>query len=354
MRKISDLLKSLYRKPFIIGSIFFLIFHVILLILTLISHAFPIFIWQNVAGILFMTGVWLMYQFHPLDKAISVLLIVLFCWGQIHIAILAVGVTAGFQNYFFATLATAFFLTYSTRTDKTTIISAFLELGSLAMYLMSVLHGEKVTPVYTLPEFELYVMNIINSVFSLLAITFFADSYRYKLKSSVNSLKQAANFDELTELFNRRGIRPYFDMLQKDWELSGKAYMVAIIDIDDFKEVNDTWGHNEGDKVLVLIGGILSDYIDRATWVCRWGGEEFLIVSQMNNSKTVNMNVLNRILGDIRKASIPEKDTQIQVTVTIGCAFSEPDLMIHELINKADNALYRGKSSGKNQIVYAD
>ena len=354
MSKFKTMLSMITRNPLATGGVVLLGMHVIMLILNLMNHRFPVFIIQNLVGILFLSVVLLIGYFRKVNYPYIVLLTAVGVWVQIHIAIAMLGIDAGFQNYFFATLATGFFLTFSSKHKNTPLIAKFIESMSLVMYVMSVMHGEKVQPVYHLTEQELFIPHIVNTIFVLITITYFSDCYRNLLKSSVHRLQRAAERDELTKLYNRRGIRYFFDKLQERWERESQPYMVAILDIDDFKEVNDTWGHNEGDKVLAAIADVLTRYADGTTWFCRWGGEEFLVLSQLSKSKSQNLGILNSILADVRKIRIEEKDHVIQVTVTIGCAFSEPDMLIHELINKADNALYRGKSSGKNQVVLAE
>ncbi len=354
MKKNGGIFRLISQKPFQLGTLVLVCMHLILLLLTVISHAFPVFIWQNAGAIAFFAILWTVHHFHPIKPVNAILVTVIGVWIQVYIAIFCTGIESGFQNYFFATLAASFFLTYSTRAERTSLISSVIEVGSFIAYITAVSHGTQITPLYALDSHALFIMNCINSIFSLLFIIFFADSYRHRLVNAVNNLQRAVNMDPLTNLLNRRGIRQYFDILQNEWVRQQKPYTIAILDIDDFKEKNDTLGHNEGDKILVAIAAVLSRYVDDVTWCCRWGGEEFLIVTQMHSSKTANISILNNILTDIRNLSVRTSTGSVQVTVTIGCAFSEPDMMIHELINKADNALYRGKTSGKNQVVLAN
>ena len=126
-----------------------------------------------------------------------------------------------------------------------------------------------------------------------------------------------------------------------------------MLDIDDFKSVNDTYGHHVGDKVIIGVAGILLEHTRKSDIVCRFGGEEYIVLlldTDLQNSMKIAQNI--RELAE-KMVIVYDHDKQLQVTISIGV--SNVDLATDEdievAINKADNALYDAKRSGKNRVV---
>ena len=122
-----------------------------------------------------------------------------------------------------------------------------------------------------------------------------------------------------------------------------------MIDIDNFKNINDTYGHDAGDKVIVTLSQILTTSVDAKDIVARFGGEEFCIVL-----KDMPQNAIKEkcefIRKKVTKTSIKIHDTLLTFTVSIGVA-SSPEDTLEESINTADMYLYNAKNSGKNRVV---
>lgn len=165
---------------------------------------------------------------------------------------------------------------------------------------------------------------------------------RYQVEQSrhkeIEQFKSMSYDDPLTELRNRRYADIYFNKMQE----SGEVYSIALIDIDDFKKVNDTYGHDTGDIVLVKLAEILSENTRRAAdLACRWGGEEFLLVlsgCDLDSCRTV----VENIRKIVEKTTITAGSDEIKITITIGIA---------DNIAACDKNLYEGKRSGKNKVV---
>lgn len=153
--------------------------------------------------------------------------------------------------------------------------------------------------------------------------------------------------DELTGLF----LREIFDVvLKKETEKAkrgGSPLCLIMIDIDDFKNINDTYGHLEGDKVLKRIGSVLNDSSREMDWVARYGGEELaIIMPKANMAKACNA------AQRIRKTIEGIQFSDFSVTVSIGVSQSTASLNTPEkIIKSADEALYAAKNNGKNQVV---
>lgn len=164
-----------------------------------------------------------------------------------------------------------------------------------------------------------------------------------------SQLDEMANKDPLTKLYNRR----YMDgKIQEKLELlstNGKIFCMILGDIDDFKKVNDTYGHEVGDAVLVAISKCMVDDLRDTDFVCRWGGEEFMIVIDGNHK--IGMDLAERIRKKVEKLEVPAGTKNISVTMTYGVSESIPGWAVDKLVKVADDNLYKGKMNGKNQVV---
>ena len=160
-----------------------------------------------------------------------------------------------------------------------------------------------------------------------------------------------ANRDYLTGLYNRR----YFFEAMAQYEVEaaekGEQFAVAMLDIDHFKKINDTYGHDVGDKVIVSLSEILRTSTNHRDIVARFGGEEFCIVLK-NINRYSAVDILERIRSEIENFSFAiENDNYIKFTISIG-AVMHNDENIEESINQADMMLYKAKNSGRNQLVF--
>ena len=168
------------------------------------------------------------------------------------------------------------------------------------------------------------------------------------LKSQNDTLDHLANYDQLTGLRNRNHIYEIFEQYIKGTE----PYCVVLGDIDDFKRVNDTYGHSAGDAVLKTVSSIIRDNVGDSGEVCRWGGEEILIL--LKGSTENGKQTAEKILDDIRDTEVLSGKHSIKVTMTFGlCDYSDA-MNIEKLISLADKRLYIGKKNGKNKVVAAN
>lgn len=173
--------------------------------------------------------------------------------------------------------------------------------------------------------------------------------YHEKVIKDRRKLKHQANFDRLTGLFNRR----YFDKIIKEKFVSSQKthqpLSLLYIDIDHFKRVNDTLGHDKGDEVLRVVAHLIRSLCRKDDIVVRYGGEEFVILfPRMPLESAVEV-------AEFMRRTIEEKTPEIlglKVTVSIGVAtHSQGKMDIQKFIKIADNALYQAKSCGRNCVV---
>jgi len=163
-------------------------------------------------------------------------------------------------------------------------------------------------------------------------------------------LKAMALEDQLTELPNRRA---GLEFLDKAWSRStrdGESLMVMILDIDHFKKVNDTYGHDAGDEVLRATAAVMNNAIRDYDGICRFGGEEFLVVCPGAGVEIAAM-VGDRIRRAVEKNQVDTAGFQGGVTISIGAAVREAETPSpKDLIKLADEALYAAKEAGRNKV----
>jgi len=165
---------------------------------------------------------------------------------------------------------------------------------------------------------------------------------------SLRTIQEQANRDYLTKLYNRRYFFEAGNALFSSAKRGQIQILVAMIDIDFFKKINDTHGHDIGDKAIVMVAQAISRHFRATDIVARMGGEEFCIISVNNIAAAETM---NRLRVYIESLAIPldEKET-INLTVSIGVTASLGNTL-GEMVNHSDEALYKAKQSGRNQVV---
>jgi diguanylate cyclase (GGDEF)-like protein len=169
-----------------------------------------------------------------------------------------------------------------------------------------------------------------------------------QLTQQIKALEESSNLDSLTRVFNRRALNTYLKNICNKKSIKDELHLL-ILDIDDFKVINDTYGHIAGDKILIFVSNMLRKTLRDGDKIFRYGGEEFIIIlNRINTQKCLD--IANRILKLISTNKLIYKGDSINVTVSIGatkyCVGDTPE----SLINRADKALYNSKNSGKNQI----
>ncbi|PQJ67199.1 sensor domain-containing diguanylate cyclase [Photobacterium angustum] len=184
--------------------------------------------------------------------------------------------------------------------------------------------------------------------------------YVYKremyLKQSQNSildmnmmLQKASYTDELTHLPNRRLLNEKLDAIST--LTNNQTYSIAIFDIDNFKQVNDTYGHDVGDDVLVAFANICLSSIRSTDIIARWGGEEFVLLME-NTDSHYGQEICTRILHTLSQHRITSGDSHFSVTSSVGlCEFTTPDFTITGVMKCIDEALYVSKKTGKNKVT---
>ncbi len=172
-----------------------------------------------------------------------------------------------------------------------------------------------------------------------------------ELRKSNARLHTLARTDSLTQLPNRRAILEKIEYEKLKFERSKDVFTIAMIDLDNFKNINDKYGHECGDFVLKQISNLMVDLVRKQDVVGRYGGEEFILLLPHTNAKGA-LHVTKLILQQIAKFPITFKDKEISLTATIGVSdYTNEELSVGDLIKQADKAMYKGKSQGKNKVI---
>ncbi|MDO8597500.1 MAG: GGDEF domain-containing protein [Sulfuricaulis sp.] len=173
---------------------------------------------------------------------------------------------------------------------------------------------------------------------------------RLKAEHQAEEMTQVAITDPLTSIMNRRGITVGLLDAMAQAERYRTPLTVAMVDIDHFKEINDTYGHEAGDRVLKNVAAILSDALRMPDKVGRYGGEEFLIVLPHTNLAQ-GSKIVERIRASVSKKIFDQGAKKARLTISIGVTQFQPGEDLEQLMSHADKALYDAKKGGRNLVV---
>ena len=170
------------------------------------------------------------------------------------------------------------------------------------------------------------------------------------LEDVVEKLTLISSQDPLTGLKNRRYFTSRAHEAWDSYERYAQAFSLLIVDIDWFKQINDTYGHHVGDLVLVKVAELLRTNLRNSDVICRWGGEEFLILLPQLNVHECYW-VGEKLRKSVEKASFNCEGYDVNVTITAGIADIRESDSVEQCIHAADKKLYKGKADGRNAVV---
>lgn len=258
----------------------------------------------------------------------------------------SLGMNYGFYLYGVSMTTVLYYVNYVGKKMKTGTVNETAMLTAIfSAYILSFAHSIRHEPLYVISDTMANINFVVNSLSVFVVLVCYMKLYIKTITDAQNELEKIAHCDKLTGLFNRHYLLAHMD------EISEKGfdnYWIAILDIDNFKKVNDTYGHNGGDCILKNVASIVEKSFQNCT-VCRWGGEEFIILASGN---TVSDSCLDNMRQEIADTVTNFENQEIHVTVTVGTERYSEGLSIDKWISMADAKLYKGKNSGKNMVVY--
>ena len=267
------------------------------------------------------------------------------------ISVICMGWECGFQEYAFGILPIVLLGDYIEDNSKLRLRSFAMAASVVVSYLLLAIWSNTHAPLYLFRSPEgTKLFGIINGTVTILAVCLYHLLYTHIVLGFDRGLIHDASYDLLTGLVNRRVLYKQREQIQKL-----EDYCVFMIDVDNFKYINDTYGHDTGDRVLELIGELLTEckYKMKKFLPVRWGGEEFVVVycdAEIDREEKIRqMEDIRRRIGELR---VTVDETEIGFTVTIGAAAAGEDETLDGLVVLADSRMYYGKGHGKDCLVF--
>ena len=259
---------------------------------------------------------------------------------------IALGPDYGFFLYIVGMSAAVFYLapSYGNKRFVYQIIGIVTTLALEGFVCILDIRFPGIQQVMTPYQTSFYLVNIGITGTIVLAATFF---YSKETEKVWKSLEYSNNHDALTRLYNRRFLERYIEEIPY-----GKRtdFVIAMVDIDFFKKVNDTYGHEAGDKVLMKVASCLQDTAGKDNLAVRWGGEEFILYFPDHTQELVYTK-MEELRREVESLVIQAAGCPIQITITSGIACGLADSNYEKVIRSADEKLYLGKQRGRNRVV---
>lgn len=305
----------------------------------------------NVFSILVYLIVWLNFS----KKNFNICLQVIFGEVISHIILcgLIIGEGTGFSTFCLVLLIgirTARY--FYNRINGIIINTANYTIIASVAYIAFSLSGSYYTPMYhSINQQLIEILDTLNSIIVILALNYYGFFsakailiYEKELNEKNKLLQEMSYIDPLTLLYNRRAIKMYIN----SYEEKRKDFAIILCDIDDFKSINDKYGHECGDMILREIATTINSLVEGKGYAARWGGEEILILNDNNN---IDAYILGeQIRKTVEEASFVYGNNSISITITVGLGYDK-EISSREAILKADKNLYLGKQRGKNIVI---
>ena len=264
------------------------------------------------------------------------------------------GISLGFQHYL---IAVNVLISVSARLKRSWTLAIIFSMLSIYIFIIS-FFGYK-GAIYEIPAIHKVIFNEVNMLlaFTILAISFYR--YHLVLNAVESELKRyhgqavhLAKTDALTDLPNRRNIEDELEILMYCAENEDTNYgvSVALGDIDDFKNINDTYGHQFGDAVLKELAGRFKNLTRTNDFVGRWGGEEFIFILN-DTTPGQAFKTMERLRIESTRAPIESNGESVQVTISFGVSCCRKSDTKKMLFKRVDELLYKAKQAGKDMVL---
>lgn len=244
---------------------------------------------------------------------------------------------------------------------KKTLLPYVLSIVDIVIFVVMKLFMTGRDGIYLIDSYTLEnTVYLVNMLFGFIIMMYISSIYmfsreitNFKILTKNESLQKLASVDPLTQLFNRRAMMDFLKVIQNTSAQTGESYVIGLGDVDDFKHVNDTYGHDTGDEILRQVSGIMAQCVPAEGYICRWGGEEFLFAVPAADC-AAGVKFANDIREKVGSRVFHSEKGDFSVTVTIGVCEVPAGENFERFIILADNRLYKGKTGGKNCVVSED
>lgn len=266
--------------------------------------------------------------------------------------------------FVFFAITYMFFILYIQKGSIDNIFLLYVILASASLYFnvaftlytTAILCAETVLGLIFLPE-ALFPMMVPASVISLIvnfliigALLAFQGEWGKRMMSSFESIYDKSITDPLTQTRNRAFFDEYLRDTLEQARKYGEPFCVAILDIDNFKAFNDTFGHPVGDLVLKTTTGTIQETIRKSDILCRFGGEEFTLIFKATCLEE-GMFITDKIRSVVEKNELEHEGKRLSITISLGLTEFSPLDDPATIVARADQALLKAKQSGKNRVV---
>ena len=270
-------------------------------------------------------------------------------------ACIFMGLACGYHLWLFGTLSSVFlpfFIPNLSRRPKSQIgiYSVFIVLGfELLVFLDR--HGYLPTQ-YRVDDKIASIMYYLNAALGFVSIMVYTAIYNQRMTMKNKEMQYVAEHDGLTGIYNRNKLQSILEaeILRKERSAEGNL-SIAILDVDLFKNINDTYGHLSGDSVLKALTDCFKEYREKGLLYGRWGGEEFLLISPETISYYEFVGMLEELREMIQNLEFAAGEQIIKTTVSIGAAAYEYGMNMDKFLQLADDRLYKAKESGRNRVI---
>ena len=306
-------------------------------------YGVTIMVYQSIPTVIAYAAMYWLIHKGKLDT--YVLIIYILITAYMITASICLGNSAGYQLYCMSLIPLSFYMEYlgdqlHTRKLNAMVTSAIL----VVLFLALTWHGATKGPIYEVDEEFLLRCLIGNAIGVFCFLIGYTSLINNMVRDSERRLSEMAHKDQLTGLFNRHYLMSYLDSF---FQRMPPEQWAAMVDIDDFKSINDTYGHHGGDYVLTELSRMMKETCPGCV-IGRWGGEEFLLVT---DGKAQDDAVLEKLRQSVAEKVFVFEGVTIPVSITIGVAHYETPMSLDQWIQAADRKLYMGKGNGKNQVV---
>lgn len=266
---------------------------------------------------------------------------------------ITMGWGAGSQNFLVVLIVLSYFSYYEKALYQNILVVIFCIIR-LLLYWYNIEFSSKLLA----DSGQLFVLQTCSTITVFAGVAIIAGTFgkrsvemERKLVAYNKKLERQAATDMLTGMCNRRKIFEILEQRIEEESSCKKVFTVAIGDIDFFKNINDTYGHECGDQVLRKLSALMKEHMLSCGTVGRWGGEEFLLIFENANGDQA-YEKLQELIRKIRELEIEYEGRIIQVTMTFGVSEYDNQKPISETIKEADEKLYMGKGAGRNIIIF--
>lgn len=268
------------------------------------------------------------------------------------ISTIYLGWEPGYTFYLIALCALVYFCPY-----RNIYIPYYFAVGEIILFLFLRIYTASHAPIAPITSdfarILIYCLNALACCIVILYAAFISNLSalftKRELVEKNKNLQQLLHHDDLTQLYTRNYLTEKFNKALK----RSQSMALTLADVDNFKYINDTYGHPCGDYVLFTISTIMKTVCPAGTDISRWGGEEFVLICYNSNKEEALASIQN-LREAIASYEFQYDGIRFHVTATFGVSFTDEQNSLDDLVQLADERMYRGKQTGKNRVIASD